>query len=356
MTFVRKQHRKRSRAPGAPPIVSSRRVLELFAATDLDRLIDASFRLLAEAVSCDFVSAFYRSSHKGPLKERNSRGREYGPEFLRRYIELTPTLPVARANPGIKILTTRAILPRSEDELKRSDFYREIMQTEGWRHAVALCFWSEPPADLPVLVTSVNRREGGSDFSEAEIARLKSMHAFVSCAVSRLQQLEAAHSARDGMATTVRHGVVGVAVLDWNLCVVEATAVARRLCAAWSDGASRTNRSRPEWQLPGALAAACRELRSEWQDELQANPDAAVLRRRAPIPHPRLPGLSASIAMICRRTIGLSEPTFVLELEKLDKPEPVAVRDPSICPASTAGPSSVVPTWRSLRSATRPGR
>ena len=303
------------------PTVSSPQLLALFAAKDLEALIDAAFRILRGAVPCDFASAFYRYSDKGLLKERDSRGREYGPEFTRRFIELSPAIPMARANPGIKLVTSRAAIPHSGADLKKSEFYREIMQPQGWRHAVALCVWSEPLAELPVFVASVYRHEGRSDFSEADLARLRGIHPFLSCAVSRLHELEAAQSVRDGMAMTVRRGARGVAVLDWNLCLVEANPVARRMCATWAENParSRSNSARRAWRLPVALADACKELRSG-QAGSRTNRDAAVPRRRSGIPHPHLLGVAASITMICRSG-SLSEPSFVIEVERIEKPE-----------------------------------
>jgi hypothetical protein len=140
-------------------------LLSLLAAPDLDALIDRSFALLRKAVPCDFVSAVYRNAGSGLLKERNSRGREYGPAFMRRYAELTPAIPVVRSTPGIKILTTRAHLTLRIDALRRTPFYREIMREQGWRHGVSLCFWGEQPTELPILVLVLYRREGRRDFS-----------------------------------------------------------------------------------------------------------------------------------------------------------------------------------------------
>jgi hypothetical protein len=81
--------------------VTPQQVLALFAAKDLEAFIDTVFQVLRAAVPCDFVSAFFRSTGNGLLKERDSRGREYGPEFMGRYAELTPALPAAVANPGV---------------------------------------------------------------------------------------------------------------------------------------------------------------------------------------------------------------------------------------------------------------
>jgi hypothetical protein len=117
------------------------------------------------------------------LKERDSRGRESSPAFMRRYLELTPAIPTAKANRGVKVLLTRTTLPSSVVALKRTAFYREIMQPQGWRHAAALCFWGDPPAESPVFVMSVNRREGRSDFSRQDVAALRRIHPFVDCAV-----------------------------------------------------------------------------------------------------------------------------------------------------------------------------
>src|SRR6185503_12342242 len=114
-------------------------LLALFAAKDLDALIETAFHTLRATVACDFASAFYRSTGDGLFKQRDSRGREYGAALMRRYMELTPALQIAMTNRGIKILPTRTGLPRSVVALKRTAFYREIMQPQGWRHAVALC-------------------------------------------------------------------------------------------------------------------------------------------------------------------------------------------------------------------------
>lgn len=301
--------------------IESSQMLALFAAKDLDDLVEAAFRVLQGTVACDFASAFYRSSGKGLLKERDSRGRESSPEFMRRYVELSPARRLAVANPGIKLILTRAALPRSEAELRRTPFYREIMQPQGWRHAVALCFWGDPPAESPVFVASVNRREGQSDFSPLDIARLESIHPFIDCAVNRVHERDAAKSVRDGMAMTVRDGTRGLAVLDWNLRLVEANPIARRMCAAWSEDGKGTrprgsSLSARSWRLPPVLSDACRELQREWASLLRANPDARVLRRHPGISHPRVPDLTAAITMVWSDTTGLSEPSFVVEFDR----------------------------------------
>ena len=304
------------RAATSDSATARERLLALFAAKDLEALIDTAFDMLRSAVACDFASAFYRSTGDGLFKQRDSRGREYGPAFMRRYMELTPALQIAMANRGIKILPTSTGLPRSVVALKRSVFYREIMRPQGWRHAVALCFWSDPPAAAPAFVTSVYRREGQRDFSAQDIATLASIYPFIDGAVSRVHEREAAATVRDSLVA--HDGTRGLALLDRNLCLVQTTLIARQLCAAWMDDkmATGTEDSSVTWHLPTALVAECRELEREWQSLVRADPDAAGLRRHRRLVHPRVPGLTASITMICPKAGGLGEPTFVLEFDR----------------------------------------
>jgi DNA-binding CsgD family transcriptional regulator len=299
-------------------IVAPQRLLALFEAKDLDSLIDTAFQVVRAAVVCDFASAFYRTAGNGLLKERDSRGRESGPAFMRRYVELTPALPIAMANRGVNVLSTGAILPGIA-KLRKTAFYREIMQQQGWRHAVALCFWGDPPAEAPIFVISAYRREGRSDFSDLEIARLARIHPFLDCAVSRVHEREAANSVRDGMATTVRDGTRGIAILDWRLHLVQANRVAHELCAAWVDDSTGmpTDGSSPSWRLPTELVGACLELQQEWQSLLRADPDAAGVRRRRRVCHPRVSALTAWLTLVGPSTpAGLGEPTFALELDR----------------------------------------
>ena len=206
------------------------------------------------------------------------------------------------------------------------------MQAQGWRHAVALLFWGDPPAEMPIFVTSAYRIEGQSDFSEQDIAGLEGIHPYLDCAVNRLHEREAAKTVRDGMAA-VRDETRGFAILDGNLLPVQANPLARQLCAAWADdgAAAAAEGSSQAFRLPPAILAACHELRHEWQSLLRVDPDATDIRRSRQV-HSHVPGLTASITMVCPQTTGLAEPTFVLELDRLvhgvalDNAGPIAAR------------------------------
>jgi DNA-binding CsgD family transcriptional regulator len=296
--------------------IAPRHLLALFAAKDLEALIETAIEVVQRVVPCDIATAFYRSTGDGLIKQRDSNGREYGVEYMRRYMELTPALPIALANRGIRILHTSTILPRSSVQLKKTPFYREVMEPEGWRHGVALCFWGDPPAESPVFVVSVYRSEAGGDFSAQDIASVENIHPFLDCAVNAVNEREAATSVRAGMAMAVRNGSHGVAVLDQNLALVHANTTARRLCAAWADDAETIAGDSDRAALPAALADTCRALRHDWQLRMRNDPDATVRDDHRRVYHPRIPGLAASITMVCPNADGLAEPTFVLELDR----------------------------------------
>ncbi len=189
------------------------------------------------------------------------------------------------------------------------------MKPEGWRHGVALCFWGDPPAQSPVFVTSVYRNEASGDFSEQDIASLERVHPFLDCAVNAVNEREAATSVRDGLAMAARDGTHGFAILDQNLALVHANAAARRLCAAWDDGAVTAGDSGRR-RLPAMLLEGCAALRHDWQLLMRTDPDATGPYRYQRLSHPRIPGLTASITMVCPNASGLAEPTFVLELDR----------------------------------------
>jgi DNA-binding CsgD family transcriptional regulator len=275
-------------------------------------MIDSAFRLLAATVACDFTSAFYQRSNDGLLKERDSRGRTYDLAFMRRYVELTPALPFARANRGVALLRTRELLPESMASLHASAFYREVMQPQGWRHGVALCFWGQPAGALPLLVASVYRREGQRDFSGDETARLERIHPFIDCAVNNLSERDLYRSVHEGMAMVIADESRGFAILNRDLEAVQVTAVARLRCAAWLEATGEIPASPPTtWRLPTALAATCHDLHNGWQSLLHVDSVAAGIFRRRRVVSATTAELTASVTLT--PATGLSDPTFVIE-------------------------------------------
>ena len=309
-------------------VIRPRLLLGLFTATDLDALIDAAFPILRAAVPCDFASAFYRRSGDGLLRGRDSRGRTHSRELMLRHVELSPAIPLARAQRGVRILPTRGALPRDDDALRELRFYQEVMQPMGWRHSVALCFWGEPAGDFPIFVASVERRQGRRDFSKLDITRLERIFPFLDAAVNRVHEIEAAQSVRNGVAVMVQEAQ-GTAILDGSLAVLQGSVQAKRLCARWrrttDSAAAREARagtkSGTAWRLPMDLADPCREMLREWQAAMcgETSPNSPPLVRR--VSHPT-GELDVVITIVRPGSSGLTAPLFVLRFnERLAGPK-----------------------------------
>jgi DNA-binding CsgD family transcriptional regulator len=311
-----RQRRDADRGSAMPrdPVVTPERLLTLFAAEDLEMLIDATFAAVCAAVECDFAAAFYQTTDQGLLKARNSRGGVYDPAFMRRYMELTPALPIVQQRRGVAILPTRSILPRPA-KLRRTAFYREIMQTEGWRHAVALCFWSDPPGGVPAFVCSAYRTEGKPDFTTDEVATLHALHAFIDCAVNRLHEREAAATRREAMTMAVDDGSLAFALVDRNLRLVQATRTAVHPLARWGAMPALSAGNVGAVEVPPILRTACRELYEEWQALVRIEPDPPRIRSKRRIAHPTALGVVAEVTIVCPNS-ALGEPMFLIDLDR----------------------------------------
>jgi DNA-binding CsgD family transcriptional regulator len=265
------------------------------------------------------VSAIYRRAGDAFLKERDSRGRAWGRAFLRRYVELTPAIPLVAAHPGLKILATRFALTQPDDELHRTPFYLEVMQPQGWRHGAVLCFWTEPSDAFPILVLSLYRGEGRPDFSDCELAELEKLHPFLAPAVLRLHQMSSSTAVSDGLAASLRHAGAGVVVLDRNLRVARANVAGRKACAAWTRPPGRQPAAKSGTiNVPAPLLAVCEALRLEVQSAMRRNPDADAERRRQVANS--LSDLSACVTARCHAA-AMAEPSFMIEFASVSRHE-----------------------------------
>jgi DNA-binding NarL/FixJ family response regulator len=287
-------------------------LLGLYIAADVDQFVAEAFRLLPRIVVCDYVSTFCQRAGRGFLQERDSRGRVWSRAFMQRYVELTPAIPLVVANPGIKILPTRLGLEQSETALRQSAFYLEVMQRQGWRHGVALCFWSTPPGSFPIFVVTLYRAEGQPDFNARELSALEALHPFLAAAVSRFHEISISEAVSEGVATALRHVSPGVIVLDWQLRVVRTTPAGRRSLIEWNRASAHLPTSSSALSLPGCLLEACQELRDELT--LVRRDPGARAQRRAYVSHPDSLALLASVTAISLGT-PLGEATFVIEFE-----------------------------------------
>jgi DNA-binding CsgD family transcriptional regulator len=290
-----------------------RALLAVYSANTLDQFIDESFKILHDTVSCEYVSAIYQRAGDGLYRERDSKGRIWSGEFMRRYVELTPAIPFVLRNPGVPVISTRDAMPGSESEILQSPFYREVMQRQGWRHAAVLCFWIEPPV-FPVLVLSALRSSKQSDFSRRDLNRFERLHPFLSPAVTRLRQASISAAVSKGVSRAMRLASRGVIVVDSQLTIVCCNPRGRQALGRWhgspEGGRKLADRSS---RLPPVLAAACNRVGRLVQTATRRTAGSAPERHER-VHGGRGSGLAASVTAMCG-TDGIGEPCFVIEFD-----------------------------------------
>jgi DNA-binding CsgD family transcriptional regulator len=291
--------------PSKLPTEFPHKLLALCSAKDFDQFVNAAFHLLQTTVVCDWVSVLYPSIGTRMVIERDSRGRTYDAAFTRRHHELTPAARLAAATPGIKILPTRTGLPLSDDELHQTDYYREVMAVQGWRHAVALCFWHDPPAHLPAVVFGIQRQEGRVDFSDSDLETLEMTHAFMEPAVLRFCERAMARARSDALVALVRDTSPAVALVNSTMHLI---CVNRGAAALF-----RKKRS-----LRAVVLQQCRTMNEERIDMLQADSAADVRTHRCERAIADSAG-EIRITMFCHDAEGLSDPTFLVEIDAAER-------------------------------------
>lgn len=279
-------------------------------------LIKAVFGLLAAVVSCDFVNVFLRNERRADADVSflliDSRGRQFTEDQRDAFFQAHPGMPTLMANPGIKFINTRETLP-PEEILQSTQFYREVMQVVGFRHAVGMFFWDQPPS-VPVAVFSLCRVTGQPDFEPAEIARLERLHGQIDAALRRVHAIEAERAIQDELAAALRRNPRAVCVLDWDLQVAAASPAACEVAMRWGEKFDPALKS-PLFILPTLLREDCLQLKSAWLESLRTNPKAGLPKRRL-VRHPKIPSLQASVSLQLHHTRPLGRPGFLIELEQ----------------------------------------
>jgi DNA-binding CsgD family transcriptional regulator len=290
-------------------------LIALQTALDGEALIKATFRVLKAAVRCDFANVCLRivrdTERNVAYRMIDSRGFEYRRDLMEKeFFRNHPAMPTLLANPGIQFINTREILA-PEKKLKKTRFYREVMQVIGFRHAVGMVFWKIPP-EAPEAIFSLCREEGAPDFEDAEVAFLDLLYPHINAALRRLHALEKERVARDELRGLLRDGTRSACILDWDLGVAEANRAARESCAQWEFGVEGAKLKPPPFRLPSSLRRACLELKEHWHASLKRRP-VAGLAEQTEVRHPSNPFLRAMVSMHPRHSDPLGKPGFLIE-------------------------------------------
>ena len=293
-----------------------RRLLAVHGATKAGDFIKAVFALLQATVACDFALANLRNFDGMPLVAVDSRGREFGPDYMERFFQLNPTsVSYVLMRPGLRLMHTKDTYP-PDPELKTLPFYHEFMKPENWRHSVALLFWGLFPP-VPQNSFCVFRSEDQPDFEAIEVERLRALHPHIGTALKRLRTNLKTASSSDRLSLLLEALPASATLVEWDLRITHQNKAARRSAALWS-GRDHENTPRAP-SLPDEILAACQEMKSEWAAAL--NRDVrALLRKSCTVPHPVRGDMSAEVTLILQQDSLLADPAFLVQIRDAAHP------------------------------------
>ena len=168
-------------------------LIALQAAMNADAAIKATFRLLKNAVRCDFVNVCLRNVREDERHTAyrliDSRGREFEPALLDTFFPRTSRDAGAdgqsrhslHQHPGNSAARSRAA--------EVGIIYREMMQVMGFRHAVAMFFWNDPPVE-PEAIFSILRGENHPDFDDTEVAIFDRLYPHIDAMLQRVRTMK----------------------------------------------------------------------------------------------------------------------------------------------------------------------
>lgn len=290
------------------------RLLAMHGATDADEFIDCVFRLIEATVECEWVLVNLRPTGRIPEAARDSLGRCYSAELFAHISEVNPAVRHILLRPGIRMVTTRELLPANDAELRKLPFYERCMKPFAWRHCVSLVFWTLLPP-LPVCGFNVFRPASQPDFSKAELERLRALHPHIATSLKRLRKQLLSESTKTAVGDDSRTTMV----VDWHGQLVNHGVQSEAELQRWCAGAK---------ELPGELMAACRTLGDAWLSLVNATPGARLEKKQIVL-HPTQPRLRAEIALLDAHSTDVLEPGFVIRLRETTSADKLVTLTPA---------------------------
>lgn len=273
----------------------------------------AVFRLMLATVPGEYASAMF---HCAPMPRWGawlaSNGRTLGAELMREISRVHLGMPRLLANPGIKAIPTRGVLP-PQAALVRTPFYRLFMRPYRWRHSVALFFWKTGTAPVVDCVFCIYRTASQGDFSEREIVQLTALHPQIDRARRRVARLAEGRATLRSLQHFVRDLPLPALLLNWQLEPLYHNREGVECCARWRNGA--TARSlKPTCDVPAAVRAECTALKAQWDARLGSHGFARDSRKHT-VHHPTAPGMAASVTLLQLGSGLISDPNFLILFE-----------------------------------------
>lgn len=230
-----------------------------------------------------------------------------------RFAQLAPLNNVIRDSPMIPV--SRMSDHFSLDSPEGQSFMEEFLIPMGWRHAAALLFWTAQGSFIGQL--SMIRTEQQGDFTNDEIALLRSLHTHVDAVVQRLLALEGTLASHLSLDYAISSLPLPIIVVGWDGAMQFSNPAARDALSAWlhpGAGLTPSSAHKALRTLPPEITAACTELKRAWEQAAAAN-DFSRIQRSTALEHKSVSGFQAEIQLVESRTGRSLQPSFAIHFQ-----------------------------------------
>jgi DNA-binding CsgD family transcriptional regulator len=196
-------------------------------------------------------------------------------------------------------------------EMAASTFRERVMRREGWDKLLCMASWRG--RDLQGTL-NFHRGAGLPDFSPRELRVAESLQPHFHTALTRVLAHDVAGFLAEHYASMLEDVPIGLLLLDWDLRPLWHNGEAAHVCAVWNHGERRAAALNPRraFRVPPALARACAEMRSAWEETGGPRRENAQAPRVLSVDDL---GLHAQVAVRALGANSLLRPAFQIQLD-----------------------------------------
>ncbi len=196
-------------------------------------------------------------------------------------------------------------------DLRGTTFHERVMRREDWEKQLGVVAWR----GRTVLGTlNFNRPADQPDFTVREMRLAETLQLHFQTALLRVLAHEEAMFRGEQFAAMLEEVPVGLLLLDWELRPLWCNGEGAHACAVWNHGERRAAALDPHgsFQVPAPLAAACAEMRAQWQ---KAANEVRLPAVRSRVLSDLTLGVHANIALRPVEGNPVLQPAFQVQLD-----------------------------------------
>ena len=212
--------------------------------------------------------------------------------------------------------------------LKRTRFYREVLEPMGGEHGASIVAWHGDNW-LATMTFVKNPKQG--DFTDEEMKKLEAWQIHFEACARGLAFAKEDRLDDESLSTFIWDLPTSALILDWDMSPKHFNAAAVELCNVWQYGVSALKKkvSHQRIRVPREILAAIPALKPRIEAAKLARPGPVRRVEFQTLHHPTVAGLSAKLYFIPSKTLSLSRGRFLIQFyyHRLETDASAAVMD-----------------------------